>query len=206
MQDGALYLVRHGATAHNATGDERLRGWADLPLATPGVIAARHAARALAPLGATRLYSSDLRRALDTAKIMSVTLGLTPLRTRELRPWDLGDLTGQRIAEVLPQLEAYTSTKRTVPLPGASESFAAFLSRINATIVKLLQLARRTGEGVIAVTHARTLYALEELLFGHDIPVKGPPHPGAVVRLAGPQGAVSMTLLYAGLPHDTGAS
>lgn len=202
-----LLLVRHGATAHNDPGDERLRGWLDIALATSGIVAARHAAREILAHKPTRLYTSDLTRSLDTAKIMSVTLGITPLRTKDLRPWDLGTLAGQRVADALPLLELHSGAKRNEPLPGAHESFAQFIERIRATVTRLLQLSRRTQETIVAVTHARTLYALQEILFGEPIPVKGPPAPGAVVRLAGPVGRVNMTTVYPGRDlHDSGVS
>jgi hypothetical protein len=51
------------------------------------------------------------------------------------------------------------------------------------------------------VTHARNLYALQELLFHEDIPVKGPPNPGAVLKLDGAWGKVRLRTF---VPGDAG--
>lgn len=197
MPNGALYIVRHGSTALNSPEDERIRGWADVPLSSEGVLEARHAARAVQPYVPTQLLTSDLRRAHDTARIMSVTLALTPSPTRQLRPWHLGIFTGQPIAEVKDAIHQYMTEKKTqVPMGG--ESFAAFLQRWKAELHRLLDLVHRTDQPIVIVTHARNLYALEPILFGEAMPVKGPPHPGAVVLLAGKKGDIRGRILHEG--------
>ena len=198
----SLFLMRHGSTAWNAEtpGAEKLRGWHDIGLATPGVVIARSAARALQTTGIRKLYTSDLKRALDTARIMSVTLGLTVNPTRSLRPWNLGDFAGQEIAKVADQLAQYTNGKRNVSVP-QGESFNHFLTRWTDELRALLHEANTTDQHILAVTHARNLYALEELLFKEPIPVKGPPHPGAVLQLDGDWGQV---MLHTVFPGDTG--
>lgn len=199
---GALYLVRHGATSFNAEtpGAEKLRGWLDIGLATAGVVIARSAARALQQVPFAKLYTSDLKRAHDTARIMSVTLGVRVDATKALRPWNLGQLAGQEIGVVKDQLTSLTNGKRNVPAPGG-ETFNHFLARWTDELRSLLHEAAMAKDNVLAVTHARNLYALEEILFRSPIPVKGPPHPGAVLKLDGDWGDVVANLVFAG---DTG--
>lgn len=201
----ALWLVRHGSTSWNAEtpGAERLRGWHDVPLATPGVIIARSAARFLQPFGISKLYTSDLSRARDTARIMSVPLALAVESRRDLRPWDLGDYAGQEIAQVQPHLESLTNGKRNVSTPNG-ESFNDFLGRWSEALNQLLKESEDMD--IAAVTHARNLYGLAEILFGEPIPVKGPPHPGSVTRLSGPRGSVSAETLFHGDDGKEGAS
>lgn len=203
----SLFLMRHGSTAWNAEtpGAEKLRGWHDIGLATPGMVIARSAARALQPTGLRKLYTSDLTRAHDTARIMSVTLGLTVNPTRALRPWNLGSFAGQEITQVADQLAAYTNGKRNVSVP-QGESFNHFLARWTDELRALLHEVQTTDQHILAVTHARNLYALEEILFREPIPVKGPPHPGAVLQLDGDWGGVSMKTVFAGDTGRDGAS
>ena len=190
-------MVRHGATALNNAPEERLRGWLDVGLAGSGVVAARRASRVLQPLEPARLFSSDLTRAHDTARIMSVVLGLPVEPTRNLRPWHVGAFAGEPVSVAGPKLEAYMTTKAT-EAPPQGESFRDFFQRWRRELTRLLALMRKLDAPVIAVTHARNLYALNKLLFGDDIPVKGPPHPGAIVELQGAPGEVTLRTLYRG--------
>ena len=201
----ALWLTRHGSTSWNAEtpGAERLRGWHDVPLATPGLIIAKAAARFLQPVGISKLYTSDLSRASNTARIMSVPLALSVNTTRGLRPWNLGDYAGQEIAAVKPRLESLTNGKRSESTPNG-ESFNDFLTRWTTELKRLLAEAEYAD--IAAVTHARNLYALAEILFNEPIPVKGPPSPGSVTRLSGPFGRVSAETVFPGDQGKDGAS
>jgi 2,3-bisphosphoglycerate-dependent phosphoglycerate mutase len=68
---GKLILVRHGHTALNVPGkDERLRGWLDLPLDNQGLQEAADLAKRLADYPVEVIYSSDLRRARQTAELL----------------------------------------------------------------------------------------------------------------------------------------
>ncbi|BDG17534.1 histidine phosphatase family protein [Thermus brockianus] len=80
-----LWLVRHGETLWNREG--RLLGWTDLPLTPLGRAQARALRGLLPPLPA---YSSDLRRALETAALA----GFAPQPTRALREIHFGALEG----------------------------------------------------------------------------------------------------------------
>ena len=69
---GKLILVRHGHTPLNgAGGDERLRGWLDIPLDEQGLQEAVETAQRIAHYPVTAIYSSDLRRARQTSQILS---------------------------------------------------------------------------------------------------------------------------------------
>ena len=63
-----LLVVRHGQTDWNRAG--RFQGWADLPLNEKGRAQAAAAAEMLAREQPCALYSSDLRRALESADIV----------------------------------------------------------------------------------------------------------------------------------------
>src|SRR5437660_11742553 len=171
---GALYLIRHGQTPLHSLDDERLRGWLDVGLAAGGIVAARRASRVLQPLRPARLFTSDLTRAHDTARIMSVVLGLPVEPTRNLRPWHVGAFAGEPVALAGPKLEAYMTTRST-GAPPQGEPFRTFLQRWRTELKRLLALRRNVDEPVVAVTHARNVCRLSRLLCGEEIPVKGPP-------------------------------
>jgi broad specificity phosphatase PhoE len=93
-----LILARHGETDWNREG--RFQGHADPPLNERG----REQAHALAqlldhePLDA--IYSSDLRRAHETAQIVAEQKGLPVLVDPELRERDVGPWTGLTLSEI----------------------------------------------------------------------------------------------------------
>lgn len=63
-----VYMVRHGETYFNMFA--RLQGWSDTPLTEKGEEDAAKVGRELAPLQIDYLFSSDLKRAVDTARIL----------------------------------------------------------------------------------------------------------------------------------------
>ena len=69
-----LILIRHGQTQWNREG--RWQGQADPPLNALGRRQARRAALELRGARLDHLYSSDLRRAMETAHIIGAELGL----------------------------------------------------------------------------------------------------------------------------------
>jgi broad specificity phosphatase PhoE len=71
-----ILLARHGQTAWNAAG--RLQGHTDIELDATGREQARALADAVRDVGITRVWSSDLARARETAAIVATELGLPP--------------------------------------------------------------------------------------------------------------------------------
>lgn len=61
-----LYLVRHGETYLNKY--DRMQGWSDAPLTDKGIQDGRAAGKRLANIKFNHVYSSDLTRAVETAK------------------------------------------------------------------------------------------------------------------------------------------
>jgi broad specificity phosphatase PhoE len=72
-----IWLARHGETADNADG--RVQGSIDTPLSDHGREQARALAERAATLGLDALYSSQLARALETARIVGERIGLEPM-------------------------------------------------------------------------------------------------------------------------------
>lgn len=63
-----VYFVRHGQTFFNLYN--RMQGWSDTPLTAKGIEDAERAGKALAKLDIDYVFSSDLKRAVDTANII----------------------------------------------------------------------------------------------------------------------------------------
>jgi 2,3-bisphosphoglycerate-dependent phosphoglycerate mutase len=180
---GKLILVRHGKTVLNSVhGEERLRGWMDIPLDEQGLLEAEGTAQRLAQHPVAYIYSSDLYRARQTAEAV-VRATLAPIvHTSGLRPWNLGALAGQRVKDILPILRRL-ELDPALPAPGG-ESFLEFCDRYTRKLEQLLDIAARSMECIVAVTHVRNLLAAPTLLRGGDrghIPVQGGPKTGSLV-------------------------
>lgn len=73
-----VYFVRHGETYFNRFA--RLQGWSDTPLTEKGKEDARHVGKELGPLKIDYLLSSDLKRAVDTARLLSANHPNCPMK------------------------------------------------------------------------------------------------------------------------------
>ena len=93
-----LILIRHGQTQWNREG--RWQGQADPPLNALGRRQARRAALDLRGARLDHLYSSDLRRALETAHIIGADLGLAVIPDPRLREINLGRWQGMLSADI----------------------------------------------------------------------------------------------------------
>jgi broad specificity phosphatase PhoE len=93
-----LLLARHGETDWNREG--RWQGWADPPLNDTGRAQARTLAEQLRATPFDAVYSSDLRRALETAEILAAPHGVPVGVDRDLREIDVGSWSGLTRAEI----------------------------------------------------------------------------------------------------------
>ena len=98
-----ILLVRHGETDWNLA--RRIQGHSDRPLNETGREQARELADALASEPIDAVYSSDLARAHETARIVAERRGLEVTAIPDLRERDFGTwegLTGDEIFERFP--------------------------------------------------------------------------------------------------------
>jgi broad specificity phosphatase PhoE len=93
-----IWLARHGETDANAEG--RIQGSLDPPLNEVGREQARALAEQVAPLGIRALYTSQLRRAGETAAIVGASLGLEPRVDERFAESFRGEWEGRLIAEI----------------------------------------------------------------------------------------------------------
>ena len=128
--DLELWLVRHGETTFSAEGT--LAGWAEAPLSTRG----EGEARALAPLldgrTFTGVWSSDLGRALTTARLAWGE----PKTDPRLREMSFGDLEGKRWSDLAPGTGEGIFSFRDFRAPGG-ESVAEVCERVLAFVTGL---------------------------------------------------------------------
>ncbi len=150
-----LYLIRHGATEANTRRPYVLQGCrSDLPLSDIGRRQAEAASRTLMDRKFARIFSSPLRRALQTAEILAQPHGLPVQIADGLIECDVGNWEGLTWEQVRQLDEPYFASFETdpgrVPYAGG-ESFQQVQDR---TVPAVQQLIRENPDGdLVAVTH-----------------------------------------------------
>ncbi len=151
-----LCLVRHGETAWNA--QRRIQGHIDVALNDNGVEQARRAAAGLRDEPFAAIYSSDLKRAHDTALTVAQALRLPVHLRPELRERHYGAFEALTYDEARRRHpEAYGRFEARDPdfdfLGG--ESLRAFAQRVNDCLDALAHQHR--GRQILVVTHGGVL-------------------------------------------------
>ena len=162
-----LWLVRHGESTWNRLG--LAQGHCDQARLTDrGRRQARGVADQLKTQPIRALYSSDLRRALQTAVPLATALGLPVSRDARLRERSLGILEGTDSAAILPAVSGLHAHRVVDPdaRPPGGESLRDFYRRV-AEFTD--DLAAPAGD-IAIVAHGGTLRMLNAYLRG--IPVQ----------------------------------
>jgi len=148
-----ILLLRHGQSEWNAEG--RWQGQSDIALTDLGRQQAFAASQRLGVVDA--IVCSDLRRASDTAQILSEQLGVGPVVVEPLfRERDAGEWSGLTTAQIEQGWPGYLAERRR---PERFESEADALARL---VAGLDAVHREFGGGeVIVVTHGGLVHALE---------------------------------------------
>ncbi|MFQ6057285.1 MAG: histidine phosphatase family protein [Anaerolineae bacterium] len=163
-----LILIRHGESTWNDAG--RIQGWTDSPLTERGRRQSEKLAKHLAHLPIAALYTSSLKRALETARIIAHTLNLPLTVDERLREYGLGELEGLTIEEVKERYPAiyrgWQETTRWIPLPG-EEGRAVFAQRVRAAMADIV---KGHPDGTVAViTHGGAIGVFLAGLLGLDL-------------------------------------
>jgi broad specificity phosphatase PhoE len=161
-----LLLVRHGETDWNR--DRRVQGHSDTRLNETGRAQARELAQALAEIELVGAYSSDLRRARETAEIAVAGRGIDVVELPELRERSFGSWEGLADDEIPRHDPDGYKRWRAGHGDGApdAEPHAALLARIRGAVDRI---AAEHPEGkVLVVSHGGPLRVVHALAHGLD--------------------------------------
>jgi broad specificity phosphatase PhoE len=158
-----IFFVRHGETALNRDG--RLQGRIDLELSERGGEQAARVAQRFAPESVTRVYTSPLRRAQQTAAAISAASGAAVEIDDRLLELDYGEWDGKPLAEMrTPRGELWFADPTFAP-PGG-ESLVAVTARVEAFCRDRL---RPDGDDrIVAVSHVSPIKAAVIWALGVD--------------------------------------
>jgi broad specificity phosphatase PhoE len=152
-----ILLARHGETEWNREG--RFQGWADPPLNAAGRAQARELAERLRETPFDAVYSSDLRRAHETAEIVAAPHDVPVITDPGLREIDVGSWSGLTRGEIDERF------------PGAEhhdgESREDHLARVLAAAERIARA--HVGERILIVSHGGSLRALRRHAIGEPV-------------------------------------
>lgn len=164
-----LIMVRHGETVRHP--GPIFMGQYDPPLSKAGflatVTAAAEAARQAG--SASRIYSSDLKRAMAMAEAVSNVTGLPVEPVPGLREISLGKWDGRLIADVRRDFpEDYRRRGESLMLfkPQGGENFYDLRYRARRALIDILR--RDPGRDILMTTHAGVMRALVSAVTGRD--------------------------------------
>jgi broad specificity phosphatase PhoE len=154
-----LILVRHGETDWNRDGI--WQGHGDPPLNDAGRRQANELAERLADIEVDALYSSDLRRAYETAEIIGKAKQLEITVDSDLREIDIGAWSGLTRAEIEERF------------PGMDRQDGETSDAFDARAVGVLHRIAEAHEHqqVLVVTHGGVIRALQRHLLGEPLDV-----------------------------------
>lgn len=161
-----LLLVRHAQTAWN--NQARYQGHSDVPLGPHGLSQAERLARRLASCNVQAVYSSDLKRCLQTAQAIAAPQTVPVQPDAALRELNFGELEGKRVEDTLhqyPELYARWHAGDISACAPGGESPAGLAARLQA-FLEGLDLREGADRQIVLVSHGGPLRILLCLLLG----------------------------------------
>ena len=151
-----LLLVRHGQTDWNIA--RRFQGQSDTPLNEVGKKQAKALANRLLNQPFDFVYSSDLQRATETAKIICKSEWHPDLRLREVNFGDWEGLTYNEIKEKHPDTLSAWENDIYKNAPPNGETLEGLSARVQSMLGELY--AKRQDQTVLVVAHGGVLQTL----------------------------------------------
>jgi broad specificity phosphatase PhoE len=151
-----ILLARHGETDWNREG--RFQGHADPPLNDTGRAQAARLAVELADVELAAVYSSPLRRALETAEVVAAAHDLTPIPLDALREVDVGSWQGLTRPEIETRFPDQFARWLDYEQGWADgETYEDMSQRVVAALLELA--VEHGGKQILAVTHGGPIRA-----------------------------------------------
>ena len=160
-----VLLIRHGQSRGNA--ERRFGGHTPTPLSARGRRQAEATARTLKSESLTAIYSSDLERAMETAKALSNLTGLPVKGTSAFRERSVGvmeGLTFEDAAQQHPDQYAALLRRDFEHVLTGGESYRQLLDRARQKLDEII--AEHRGGKIAVFSHTGTICILALHLMG----------------------------------------
>lgn len=165
-----LYIARHGETDWNKL--KKIQGRVDKEMNENGVRQVREVANGLAGVDFDAVYSSPLKRAIETARIVGrndsiiideklyeISFGdLEGADYKNVREWDVENLT-----EIQNRVRAFFGMPHKYEPLGDGESYDSLLDRADKFLREIVEKHER-DRNILVVTHSTFIHALISII------------------------------------------
>ena len=162
-----IYFTRHGLTEYNK--ERRIQGLLDSPLTLEGKEKAKELGARLKDEGIEIIYSSDQKRAMDSAKIINEALKLDIIPDRRLREVSMLSHEGMTWAESVasdPDREDLIMQRPDLFNEGG---IYPYRDALEDAIAFIFELIKTNYKKVLVVTHGSKLRVITTVLEGLDL-------------------------------------
>lgn len=166
MNEKIIYMVRHGLTLSNK--EKIYAGWSDEELSDEGIVQTKNLANRLEKLNISAIYTSPIKRALQTAQIFGEFLKVPVILDKSLKEMKLGQWEGlseKEIATLYPKKWEMWNIKPVCLYLRGRESLISVQNRVLKVVNKIICKNRIS----LAVTHVALIRCLILFYKGLDL-------------------------------------
>lgn len=166
-----LYMIRHGETDWNKV--RRLQGRADIPLNSEGIRLAKVTSEALKDVPFTRIYTSPLKRARQTAEIIKGERDIPVIEEPRIQEISFGIYEGFHCGNEnydIPDpnfINFFDHPEKYNP-PKDAESIAELCKRTTDFLQELVHTKAYENDTILLSTHGAALRGLLSSITGRD--------------------------------------
>lgn len=152
MEKKVIYLIRHGEIY--TSGEKTYIGISDIPLSIKGIDQAKKLRAYFSNIHIDKIYSSDLKRNIQTSDMIVENRNLQVIKLKELREINMGSWEGKTFTEIRAKYpEDFKNRIKNIEgfKPEEGESFTECKKRAVAIFNKITKME---GKNILIVAHA----------------------------------------------------
>lgn len=153
-----VFLVRHGETEWNKLG--KFQGCQDIDLSQEGIVQAQYLSEKFSD-NFDYIYTSPLKRALQTAEVIANNKEIKPTIINELREINFGEWEGLTLKEISSnfpdEFTNWRTDKNEAPMCGGDLSLKNASTRAKTAITEIVD--KHKGKKILIVAHGGIIKA-----------------------------------------------
>lgn len=158
-----LYIIRHGETEWNI--QKRLQGWNNSDLTQKGITDAMNLAERLKDIDFTHIFSSDQKRAVETAKILRKDRDLAIVEMDGLKEIGFGKWEGMGKEDLMrrykDEFDIFLNKPHLYKPTLGGESYQDIFKRVGSSLEEII---KTRGRDILIVSHGVTIKILTAVI------------------------------------------
>lgn len=154
-----LYIVRHGQTDWNIQG--RIQGSTDIELNSTGINQAKQTAQLLKDINFDIIYSSPLKRTIETARLINKYHNLDIITDNRIIERNFGNFEGTQ--NVLTNITDYLDYEKNLNTNNV-ESIKELFNRTENFLFDIYNNYKNTNSNILVVTHGGVSVAITAII------------------------------------------